>query len=136
MVPSLDFVLSKPIRLGEGWTVFPYMGIQTVWIFASSEMIDLCSWDSGDGTTLPGQLDCSRNQETAAQSSSGMNRRFDDAEQTRWRMALGLQGRYHIVTATVSFLFDLLEPDVEIDKEQEDSLSRQFGLNFGLGMTY
>jgi hypothetical protein len=135
-VPSLDFVVSKPIRLGQGWTISPYMGVQTVWIFASSEMIDLCSWDSGDGTTTPGRLDCLRSQETAAGSSSGMNRRFDDIEQTRWRMAFGLQGRYHIVTATVSFLFDLLEPDVEIDEEREDSLSRQFGLNFGLGMTY
>lgn len=131
-VPSLDFVISKPIRLGQGWIISPYMGIQTVWIFATSKMVDLCSWDS----TSPRPLDCSSSQEIAAEISSRTNRRFDDTEQTRWRMALGLQGRYYIVTATFSFLFDLTEPSVEVEEEQEDPLSRQVGLNFGLGMTY
>jgi hypothetical protein len=122
-VPSLDFVVSKPIRLGQGWIISPYMGLQTVWILASSEMIDLCWLDSSVSATTSGWLDCS-------------NRRFDDTEQTRWRMAFGLQGRYHIVTATFSFLFDLLEPGVEVDEERADPLSRQVGLNFGLGMTF
>ncbi|MBN1653613.1 MAG: hypothetical protein JXA30_07535 [Deltaproteobacteria bacterium] len=135
-VPSLDFVLSKPVSIDQGWIVSPYLGIQAVWIIASSEMVNLCYWESSDDSADESRLNCSENQQADTTLGSGNNRVFDDVQQTRWRMAVGMQGRYDIISATFAVIFDLAEPGVKTNQEKEAQLSRQIGLTFGFGMTY
>ncbi len=138
IVPSFDVVLSKPFVLGlSGWTLSPYLGVQTGWIFADSEIVDLtpednafdqCAPPPGEGPLVGSEghsaTVCSANGDARDTANNG---RFQGLRETRWRISAGGQFRYGVLTLTSALLFDLSSPT---------STYRQVVWNLGMGFTY
>jgi hypothetical protein len=114
-IPSFDVIASKPITVFGSGTVTPFGSLQFAWLFADSELIDFTpEAGAGDGAN---------------------NAVFDRVRSARYRLTLGVQGRYQAITLSASFSFDLVKPS-DADSELPDDLGRQWMTTFGAGLTF
>lgn len=128
-IPSVEVILSKTIVIASAGTITPYLAVQNVWVLADSELVDLTPQQDA----MTGGVDDYNN-----------NYVFEQIRTTRLRGAIGIQGRYGVLTITGAFVFDLNQIDDpvagnEVAPTPEDAakmLPRQWTANFGLGASF
>lgn len=141
---GVDFILSKPIVIGNAVTISPILGAQLFWLNADSEVVfrtgetetaannawRRCQQDPNDwNVSLPCENDLTGidQQQTV----------FNTIRTFRARMTLGFQLRYDYFTFASSIQWDVRPPELDIpDVVGTVSTGNQWTLNLGLGLSY
>lgn len=138
---SLDFILSKPFTLfQQGW-VTPFVGVQLLWIFADSEVVDLTPEIDAYSDCLPNQMtgQCTRDPASPALQTPYVRQPQDDYTNSttfeslrygRQRLFFGAEGRYGVLRLTLAAGFDVAAPDPEQNAEG------QFTFQMGAGLVF
>lgn len=110
-VYAADLVLSKPYLLVPGWHAAPLLGLQGLFVDASSDVVDLSP--DGEANLV----------------------RFDDVSHARWRMVVGGQARWEALALALSLMLDVDAPELaaESSTRSTDPLARRLALSMSLG---
>ena len=116
---TIEAELGKPIHLFSTVTLTPWVGVQRLWIFGDSSVVDLtpnvdafqqCGYKGADPNT--GQPLCSNPTPNAA-SDFNNNQIFQKVRTDRNRMNIGLDFKYRALHLAAQFLFDLTDPTAD-----------------------
>ena len=141
---AFDLALSKPFAVAQTWSATPFLGLQ--WLFADIEsgVVDLTPGGPSEVAGEPppeaayaacrplGGHQIKQNPPVTVQCAAGRvgsdfenDVVFDPVSQSRLRMFLGGQMRYHIVTLSLALVFDLTVPDLEARPSEPHIRSEQ-----------
>lgn len=118
-VPTMDIVVSKPFVFGHQLTLSPFVGFQEMWIYGTSEVVDLTP--GVDAFTLPADY--------------ANNNTFATVHATRSRGFVGVQARFQALTLATTFALDLSSPG-NGGSTNSLNLSNQWTWAFSLGLSY
>jgi len=137
---TMDGQLSKPIPIGETFTLTPYVGFQHLWVFGDSAVVDTtpnidpvaqCGYQKADPVT--GQPVCQNTLPNGQPNNADFNNNvvFNKVRTTRNRGIIGLNYRYEMVYLAGQILFDLTDP--RDDNQGFLQAARQWTLSFEAG---
>lgn len=145
---AFDVTLSKPYVVAGRHELTPLVALQALFSSASSKPIDLTPDTSafeecapqlnpseGSAAIEPGRA-CSN---AAGSRDLANTLRFEDVQQTRIRLFLGLEERYGPFTGAFTFGFDLVVPERSANTPGDGldgALARSVTLHFALGLRY
>lgn len=139
---TVDLLLSKPIVMDRAWVVTPSFALQSSWLFADSDLVDLTpdvdaleQCDPAPGhqpnATMPATLQCQGDGRDYANTVA-----FQSFTHFNLRLAAGAEVRYRAFVVHASFSYDLLSPTVAYRPDPEPALSRQLSINLGAGVSF
>ena len=119
---TIDVSMGKPIHLFSTVTLTPWVGVQRLWIFGDSSVIDstpnadafaLCGYRGPDPKT--GQPLCANTLPSGQPNNSDFNNNyiFQKVRTDRNRMNIGLDFKYRALHLAGQFLFDLTDPTTD-----------------------
>jgi hypothetical protein len=115
---GIDAELSKPIALADSAVLTPYVGVQRLYIFADSSVVNLapntdplqvCGYQGNDPSS--GQPRCANGPGSNAAFNDLST--FDKVRLQNWRGIVGLTYRYEILAMGAEFAMDMEDPGTE-----------------------
>ena len=149
-----ELLFSKPLHVGRGYRVAPFLGVQLLFLEAQSGLVDLTPGpdDSGPGDGQePADVDAfERCRPGAPEPGRGTplvctgngddfinNVQFNPVDQTRLRLFVGGELQYGLWRVSTSLGFDLLAPELEAMRrdpgQTEATLKRQLAFSISAG---
>lgn len=151
---SLDGVVSKPLPIADRAVLTPWIGVQYLFIFGDSGLVDLtpntdpvgyCDYVGPNQPGTPGATPDDYNgqpicKDGGSPADFNNNVVFQEARQRRWRMLLGLGYRYEMLVLGGQFLFDLIPPeDTQVNDFATEALQgtgRQYSFVLDVGAQF
>jgi hypothetical protein len=153
---TADLLLSKPLHVGRGYRIAPFLGVQLLFIEAESGLVDLSPGpdDSGSddepapepedvdafGRCRPGTPDAGQSTPLSCTGDGDdfvNNVQFNPVDQTRMRLFLGGELQYGLWRFSTALGFDLLAPSLEAKRREPDvtapTLRRQLAFSISAG---